>query len=194
MRAAGRSSWILLIVVLAAILTTGVAIALVGAAQAPTRRQEFWGDVAGAGVQLATVTVIGVLVTGVLRFIDEARRRDEQRLQVFRDILLAYNQVKAVRRNLRTLGLRPPSEPLSATQALGLRQQMMTLNQAQLSLEAIMREQALSRLFKRAAALTRLLRTAEQWLGGVHARWEIHGGKIREGSDPLDLTGLDCPG
>lgn len=94
---------------LVVIFAVGVALTFVGAAKA-SGGVDAWSDVSKAGVQMAVITVAGAVVTTAFRYIDEHRGRDEQRRQVFGEVVAAYNEVKAVRRNLRALGF-APSEP-----------------------------------------------------------------------------------
>lgn len=82
----------------------GVRLAFVGDSRSPSG-DDVWSDLSKAGVQVALLTVAGAVVTAAFKYIDEHRARDEQRRQVFREVLAAYNQAKAVRRNLRALGL-----------------------------------------------------------------------------------------
>lgn len=157
----------------------------------PTPRDEFGTDMAKAGLQLAVIAVFGFFVNLSLKYVDERRHQDEQRLQVFHDIVLAYNRVKAVRRNLRTLGLLAPSRSLNAAQAQGLREQMMALNDAQLSLEALKRELSQSDLFKERIKMVGLLAKPERYLNKcVHERWEDFGGAIWEGTTAAVLENL----
>jgi len=175
--------WTLLASVLIAVFAIGLMLTLIGAVEAPVSA-DFWSDVSRAGLQLATITVLGAVVTATLKFVDENRRRDEQRLQVFREIVTAYNQVKAVRRNLRALGILALGNPLNTNQALELREQLMALNQAQLSLEAVKRELAESRLFQDPETVIQRLGTVERYLGEtVLERWEAYGGRVWEGTD-----------
>ncbi len=179
-----RYPWTLFGTVLIVVFVVGVTLALIGVVKSPTPRDEFWSDLAKAGLQIAIITVLGAIVTTTLKYVDERRARDEQRLQVFRDIIAAYNRVKAVRRNLRGLGVLAPANSLNAMQAKAFREQMMALNDAQLSLEAVKKELAESRLFKDPTAMIAQLRTVEHYLGGtVYKRWEESGGGIWEGAD-----------
>ena len=71
----------------------------------PSDNVKVWSDVGRAGLQLLAVTVIGTVVTLVVRTVDNERsrtqRNEELRLEVLREILVADAQVKSVRRELR---------------------------------------------------------------------------------------------
>ena len=186
-----RYPWASVTIALVAILFLGITLIAFGLEQSPGPNDEFWIDVAKAGLQVAVITFIGLLVNVLLKSVDERRRRDEQRLEVFRSIILAYNQVKAVRRNLRTLGFLEPPGKLNALQARGLREQMSALNDAQLSLEAIKREVDESRLFISKKEIVAELVIAEKYLTrDIHDRWEEAGGLVWEGSAPESLRPL----
>jgi len=100
-----RSPWVVTASVLLIILAIGVTLMSIGIARSPAPKEAFWTDVAKAGLQIAVITFLGAVVTATFKYVDDRRRRDEQRLQVFRDTIAAYNRVKEVRRNLRALGL-----------------------------------------------------------------------------------------
>jgi hypothetical protein len=210
--------------VLICIFFFGAVLIVLGIARSAAPVDEFWTDVAKAGLQIAGVTLVGAVVSLTLKRVEElrrseedaareARRReekatddtrraeeraadqrrrlDEQRLEVFREIVGAYHRVKAVRRNLRALGLLEPVEPLNAQQARGLREQMAILNDAQLSLEAVQRELSESHLFDRWEEMWHELRIAEHYLGEcVHDPWERYGGVIWEGAGTEDVERL----
>jgi hypothetical protein len=160
-----------------------------------TNRGDTWSDVSKAGIQIAVITVLSAVVTASFRYIDDVRARDEQRRQVFRDVLETYNEIKAVRRSLRALGIAhfDSSTRLTAVTAQGIREQMALLNQAQLRLETIARVLTESGLFTQVAEVVTQLRIAERYINkSVIDRWEEHGDTIAEGAtrsaiEPLDL-------
>jgi len=187
-----RYPWAVLGAVLIVVFLIGLTLALIGAVKSPTPRDDFWSDLARAGLQIALITVLSAIVTATLKYVDERRARAEQRLQVLHNIIAAYNRAKAVRRNLRALGVLAPGDRLNPMQAKGLREQMMALNDAQLTLEAVKRELAESRLFSDPAAMIAHLRTVEHYLGEtVHKRWEGGGGGIWEGVDRKALEAVN---
>lgn len=183
-----RYPWAVFGAVLFGVFLIGVTLALIGAVKSPV----LWSDLARAGLQIAIITVLGAIVTAALKYVDERRAQAEQRMQVFRDVIAAYNRIKAVRRNFRALGVLAPADRLNAMQAKGLREQMMALNDSQLALEAVKRELAESRLFKDPAEMIAQLRKVEEYLGEtVHRRWEKSGGGIWEGADAKALEDLN---
>jgi hypothetical protein len=168
-----RSPWAALVAALIAILVIGATLAVIGIIESPKgKRDDFWFELAKAGIQIAVISSAGAVVSALLTYIDERRTRNEQRLRVFHDIVLAYNEIKAVRRNLRVLGMRTRRGSLNAEQEKEIREQFRTFNRAQLSLEAIKRELNESNLFKDSMEIVCQLAAAEQWLSDVHERWE----------------------
>lgn len=179
---------------LAATCAVGVLLALLGSALSKNRA-DTWSDVSKAGVQIAVITVLSAVVTASFKYIDNARIRDEQRRQAFRDVLETYNEIKAARRTLRALGVArlDPTSRLTATTAEGIREQIALLNQAQLRLEAIGRALAESSLFRQAAEIVSQLRIAENYVNkSVIDWWERCGEAIVEDAplsaiEPLEL-------
>jgi hypothetical protein len=156
----------------------------------------------GAGI--AVTTFAGAIVTASFKLVDEQRardqdRRDEQRARdqerrkVFSEIVRAYNQVKSARRNLKAWGsLTTRSEPaLQAEEAKELRMTMAKLSDAQLQLEAIVREIDESQLFQRKGPIKEKLEKVETYINhSMLDPWELHGGKIWEGADPKICNNL----
>ena len=188
----------LVVIVLVLVVTAAVALS--------RRRDDLWLEVAKVGLQFVLITVLGSLVGYTLRYseteradrrrtlereADERRRLDDARLRVFREVVDAYNQVKAVRRVLRSLGVLTVKGPLSAAQAEGIRSQMLALNRAQLTLEAVKREVKESQLFRDPPTLAKYLEMAEVFLGDVLKKWERHGGEIWAGATPEAVSSLD---
>lgn len=192
--------------IVAVVLVIGLVLVGAGAVAVGERRDDLWFEAAKAGLQLGVVTVLGSLVGYALRYFetqdaetrrrrerdaDEWRRLNEARLRVFRDVVDAYNRAKAVRRILRSLGVLIVDAPLSEAQAEGLRSQMLALNDAQLTLEAVKREVAESHLFRDPSRLQEYLRLAEEFLADVLTNWERHGGGIWAGATPEAVAWLD---
>jgi hypothetical protein len=66
------------------------------------------------------------------------------------------------------------------------------LSDAQLQLEAIVREIEESHLFKRKSPIKEKLREVENYINhSMLDRWEDYGGKVWEGSDPKICNGLE---
>jgi hypothetical protein len=181
-----RRGWLLGAVVIGTLL---VGAALVWAAWTKTSapHDDFWIQVGGAGLQVGLVSVMGTILAGALGWLDarrqNRRRLDERRLRIFDDLVGGYNQVKAVRRNLRALGLRQPPEKLSGGQVDGLRAQMMQLVDAQLSFEAIWRElNTNSAAFRDPRSMLSQITTVEKYLHAIIQEWETAGGGIWSGA------------
>jgi len=164
-----------------------VALVLAGLAAAPLRRPDFWFEAAKAGLQLGVVVIVGGLVGYALRHLEserEARRSsrgrlDEYRLGLVRDLVTAYNEVKAVRRTLRAYGFSSP-EPgvtLKTDQIAEFQRQMESLMWAQLSLERIQREiKAQGQVFGADADdLMKMVDRAQRYVNDVIKDWETSG-------------------
>jgi hypothetical protein len=157
-------------------------------------------------MQLVGVTVLGLLVSVVVRSVDERRARkqrdDQLRLDILREVLVCYGQVKGVRRELRAIGLRPPNEHVAPINDEGLkawRGQMALLIKTQLEIETIKRHLGERQLFVDNATIVSELRAVEQYLNdgigecdlktcdGRHGRviteWEKIGWKVRDSVD-----------
>ena len=61
-------------------------------------------DLTRAGVGLAVTAVLGILATAAFKDFDQARVKDQERRRIFREVVDAYNDLKAGRRRLRALG------------------------------------------------------------------------------------------
>jgi hypothetical protein len=92
----------------------------------------------------------GAIATATLKLVDERQARDQERRQVCKRIVGAYNQVKSMRRTLKAWGiLGARSEPaLQAEEVKEPRTTMATLNDAQLQFEALNRKIKESHLFR----------------------------------------------
>lgn len=163
------------------------------------RSVNVWSDIAGAGVQVGVVTLLGAGITLLIgqaqslrdedrrvteRARDEAHLKAEYRLRVFRDVVAAYNGVKAVRRQLRALGLGElcDGRTLTAEQTANFHQQMSSLIRSQLSLEQIKREVCARRgWFLDPHDMAMDLRTAERYVNGIISEWEKYGRRIEPG-------------
>jgi hypothetical protein len=186
--------WIPVAALAAGLLAVGIVLAVSGTGRA-SNQYDIWPDISRAGIQIAAVTMLGVLVAVAFRSVDERRTRDEQRRRLFQDVVTSYNEVKSVRRHLRAQGMLHAASitPLKAARAQDIRTQMGRLIEAQLSFEARRRELEQSDLFKDVEVVCDMLARAEQYLNkSVIAKWEHHGGAIVEGADAaaLDALGL----
>gem|GEM_PF-5343828 len=175
------------------------------AATPPPKRADLWFEAAKAGLQLGVVVIVGAVVGYALRYLEaereEARRReeaerqerrrlDEYRLSLARDLLAAYNDVKAVRRTLRAFGFASTDRgiELTADQVAEFRKQMNSLIEAQLSLEMVKREiQGQDRVFDAdAPGLVKRLSDAEGYVSDVIHDWETYGTAIDVNRDAYD--------
>jgi len=157
-------------------LVLGLAGIVVGSINT-TRRDELWLEVAKAGVQLVAVVLIGGAVSAAWKYSEQARdARQEQRerqLAVFSQIVASYNEVKAIRRILRSLGLRDQTGSLDDRQVSGFSEQMLSLNMVQLAFEALGRELGETDLFDGDTAfIVAQLGTIAKFLGDVVTIWE----------------------
>jgi hypothetical protein len=174
---------------------------------------EFWLEIARAGVQVLAVVVIGGAVAAAWRYLEQERsdqqkrladereqqrQLHEQQLAVFRQIVESYNEVKAIRRTLRSIGLREATGTMSETQVRGFRELMLRLNVVQLAFEALKRELGETDFFKEdTAEIVKRLYYVESHLNIVLQVWEKDGSAIEVGSDAgfvsLGLVGLIGP-
>ena len=124
----------------------------------------------------------------------DQRRVDDEKLRAELVSLVAlYNQVKAVRRSLRSLGLDPKypgpdaaggrSGVLTEMQAQGFQAQMLILNGVQLDFEAKARQFGQTDLVgPDTARVVQLLGSIENHLNQVLSVWETNGYLIQAGS------------
>lgn len=126
--------------VIVVIILGAVSLLLLAALMAPGRSSDIWVNLAGSAAQVVVLALSGGVVATVVR--DREARRDADRHR--RESLLAFarqvdglfNEVKAVRRLLRTYGFdQPHGRVLTADQATGFRAQMAQLNDTQLAFE-----------------------------------------------------------
>jgi hypothetical protein len=171
-----------------------------GAKMAHLSGDQIWNEIAKAGVQLGIITIIGGGVGFALRRVDsireerreksqsdlEAKRKqNEYRLSVLGDITTSYNQVKAVRRTLRALGVMALTAPLTAEQANKFFAQMKSLNEAQLSLERVKREVDVRRIsFEKGDDILCALNKAENYVNEIIKNWEKEGAGVVTGAPP----------
>jgi hypothetical protein len=181
-----------------------VALLIIGlAATAPQKRADLWFETAKAGLQLGVIVIAGALVGYAIRYLEaereaqrrreEAEREERRRLDGYRqglarELVDAYNDVKAVRRTLRACGFRPDDAGvvmLTADQVTEFNEQMSSLMRAQLSLERIKREiRAEDRVFGADTPdLVKKLGDAESYVNHVIEDWEMSGTKVSVGED-----------
>ena len=132
----------------------GFAIAISFATLGALRAQEFdlWAELGKAGVQLGVIVLGGAALTTIVRAFEAERENRLKALEAERDnrrrrneklrgdLLTAYDDLKSIRRTLRTSGFSSPSGVLSAEQAAEFAKQMRALADVDLSLQRIHRE------------------------------------------------------
>ncbi len=175
----------LAVTVLGATFMVGLGVMWLGVSYAPTRSEDIAVEVAKSGAQLALLAVLGALVTGVFRYLDaereDDRRRIEYRLGVLREVVASYNRIKAARRILRAYGFgRNESGDATSAQLREFVAQLRSLNDAQLSLEAIKRQvEADAGAFAHGNELIELLGCVEDYVHQVITDWEAGGADFR---------------
>lgn len=168
--------------------------ALLVAPSSKRAQEQFQLEVAKAFVQLAVIAVLGGLVAALLRYVEslreENRRLHDYWASLFREVVTAYNGIKAVRRSLRAWGFKSSSaDYLSAEQVEQFRLQMNSLLTNQLSLESIGRELRTSPAAD-AQHARHAIRTVEKYVHDIIRDWEDHGRKITEGVPSSQLNDL----
>jgi hypothetical protein len=163
-----------------------------------------WLEVAKAGVQVVAVGALGGALAAVWQNIRARRDRETERNDKIRDELVSlvalYNDVKAVRRILRSLGLDlhiysnkeqkllRQYAKLTEEQADGFREQMLILNRLQLDFEAKRKQFGQTNLLDDdTGAVVKALSNIEDYLNNVLDLWEKKGRTIREGT-PLAVV------
>jgi hypothetical protein len=158
---------------------------------AESRSDEASVELIKTGLQIAVVVVLGSAVAAAYRTRverrDHERRIDEYRVATLNDLWAAYHQIKAVRRMLRAHGFDRPQRGrlLDAKQSAAFHAQMDVLNDAQLTLERLVREiSGQKELFGlHGDCVAYLLGRAEHYVNGVIGDWEEHGLEVQEGTD-----------
>jgi hypothetical protein len=124
---------------------------------------------------------------------DREQERNDRRLAVFAQIVSSYNDVKAIRRELRSFGFRRVEGELDAEQVTEFRRLMSQLNRTQLAFEGMKRELGETDLFgEDTAAVATALFNIEDYLNGTLKLWENDGRDVRVGlSAAVVSSGLD---
>ena len=193
-----RRAEVLLVVLLLAAIAVGVGMVLTGFVHVDNR-DTLYVEVAKSGLQLVVVGVLGSAFAAGWRWIDfkrEVQRRDyeyerdqrrarrEMQLALFVRLVNSYNEVKAIRRTLRSYGFRNAVGALDEPQVHAFREQMARLNGVQLEFEALKREVGEARLFDgNSAKILDALYKIESHLNKVLRVWEYHGIDVEVGAD-----------
>jgi len=156
-------------------------------------------EVSKAGVQLLAIGVLGGALTYAWKNLSSEREKESERRAKIRaelvELFSLYNDVKSVRRTLRSLGLDPKySQPswdtpkpaggqLTDIQARGFHEQMLTLNSLQLGFEAKKRQfEQTDFLGQETPDVVRQLSDIEHHLNRVLAVWERGGWLVQPGT------------
>jgi len=139
-----------------------------------------------AGLQLGVIAIVGGGVASALKYLESLREKqrmvNDYRLQVLRDVTASYNEIKGVRRVLRSLGFNSlTAGQFAIDQVTEFHALMKSLNNAQLTLERIKREIKV-RTDAFPEELSDLLRDAEDYIRNVLHDWEKYGANIVAGA------------
>ena len=182
-------------IIVGVIVVGAIALLITAAVMAPERSSDIWVNLAGSAAQIVVLALAGGVVGAVLRD-REARREDDRRRQAMRltfsnQVELAFNEIKAARRILRTFGFDAPAgRTLTRDQATGFRAQMAQLNDTQLSVEMYGRvvEERRSLFEPNADALKRELEGVSRFLRLVLLEWETDSTVVALGADASTLV------
>jgi len=161
------------------------------------QRFDLGAELARAGVQLGTATLIGAGVAYVLRRVEERRGdervRAEYRSQLFVSLVGAYNAVKLERRAMRAHGFNRSAADRELTQedADFFNAHMRSLTEAQLRFEQAFREvKARQDWVPDPDEVLEGLASVEKHLNAIINEWEASGGRIRAGVNLRDIHDL----
>ena len=162
-----------------------------------------WLEVAKAGVQVVAVGVLGGALAAIWQNIRARRDREIERndkvLAELVSLVALYNDVKAVRRILRSLGLDLNTYPaneqeqaknalLTEEQARGFHAQMLILSGLQLGFEAKVKQFGQTDFLDNdTGEVVEALSRIEEHLNQTLDLWEENGWRIREGT-PLAVV------
>lgn len=158
-----------------------------------------WLEVAKAGVGVVAVGVLGGALANLWKGISARRTSEDERNEKIRaelaSLVSLYNEVKAIRRTLRSLGLDLGKYPaaereaaregavLTEEQACGFHAQMLVLNGLQLGFEAKAKQFGQTNfLDEDTEGVVTLIGVVEEHLNQVLELWEQRGWTIREGT------------
>ena len=191
-----------------------VAVVLILALAAiPSSRDAMLFEMSKAAIGIVPVAFFGVLIAELVRKRDDQRareekerdalrareekerdalrelerNRDEYRRRFLNDVVVAYNRIKGVRRNLRAAGLGPTgSGPLTAEKLDQLDAQLAALNDSQLELERLKREvESRSDVFPGAIDIHAGLMMLEDYANAVIKDWESGRGALGVDAETL---------
>jgi hypothetical protein len=149
-------------------------------------------EAAKAGLELLAVAILGGAVAAAFRWLeadrDEQRRLDEYRAERVGELWDAYHRIKAVRRALRAAGFAAPSGKLTGEQLAVFCTRMMELNDAQLSLEKLVKLiDGQDDVFgEECGSITKWISQAEGYVGRIITAWE-NSQAIQAGADLAEI-------
>ena len=183
-------------IVVGVIVVGAIVLLITAVAMADERATDIWVNLADSAAQIVVLALAGGVVGAVLRDRD-ARREDNRRRQASllafaNQVELAFNEIKAARRILRTFGFDAPAgRILTREQATGFRAQMAQLNDTELSVEMYGRVvEAQRSLFEpNAESLKQELAGVSRFLRRVLLEWETDSTVVGPGADASALVG-----
>jgi hypothetical protein len=157
--------------------------------------QTIWMEIAKAGIQLGSLSIIGGGIAVLWRRLEslraEHRLLNEYRLSLLREVTCSYNEIKAVRRTLRAFGFTSPTDPLTPDQVTEFRAQMKVLNAAQLALERWRREvEVRAKSFHKNEEIKAVLIEAEGYIGEILDEWEKEGVRVVAGASTTAIASM----
>ena len=162
----------------------------------PERSSDIWVNLAGSAAQIVVLALAGGVVGAVLRDRDarreDARRKRQSVLEFATQVELAFNEIKAARRILRTFGFDAPAGlVLTYEQATGFRAQMAQLNDSQLSVEMYGRvvEARRSLFDPNTESLKQEFVGVSEYLRRVLLEWQTDTTVVGRGADASSLVG-----
>lgn len=162
-----------------------------------------WLEVAKASIGVVAVGVLGGALSYLWKQVSDRRTEASERHEKLRAELVSlvslYNDVKAVRRRLRSLGLDLKKGPeqgsrsaarVTEEQARGFHDEMLLLNGLQLGFEAKARQFGQTNLLKEdTKRVVTLIGGVEEHLNSVLSLWEQAGWTVREGTSASVVYG-----
>ena len=183
-------------IIIGVIVAGAIAVLITAAVMAPERSGDIWVEIASSAAQLLVVALAGGVVGAVLRDRDaqreDARRKRESLLAFANQVELAFNEIKAVRRILRTFGFDAPAGlVLTREEATGYRAQMAQLNDTELSVEMYGRvvEARRSLFDPNTESLKQELARVSHYLRRVLLEWETDSTVVGPHADASALVG-----
>jgi hypothetical protein len=183
-------------IIVGVIVLGAVSLLIIAVAMAPERANDIWVNLADSAAQVVVLALAGGVVGAVLRDRDarreDTRRRQASLLAFANQVELAFNEIKAARRILRTFGFDAPAgRTLTYEQATGFRAQMAQLNDTQLAVEMYGRmvEARRSLFDPNTESLKQELVGVSEYLRRVLLEWRTDTTVVGRGADASSLVG-----